>query len=400
MTNKITLISDDSNFFDYIKSKLELRKSDELFYFSFAEVPANYDFIDDSVIIVDSENSQQNTLELLSLFDEAPIIVMSYNDDSSFKNKCYRAGMHDFMTISISDSDFRARILSAFKVASIIKKKLQYKSFLIQNKILADGKEIYLDYKNTISTLLQNLKLNSRKGVLLALSPDDKEKFTINPSLIETIILKNIRRNDVLINYIPNKYFLFLYDINFKMAKKLWDKISKELSEKVFAGIIEIKNQTTQQLINDSLKELYKAINVDQEKNDLNKIDNTNDKIENELSSQNFKLFRKKSNHNIEKIVSPVFYLMQQKYSKILTGITIEHDLKDGKGYFILKGKHFVGEFRLTSPGFSKINIDITICKNSNEKEAKRITLSRNEMESGFLEDLLDQFLIEIKNKY
>ena len=225
MTNKIALISDDSNFFEYLKSKPELRKSDKLYTFSFEEIPTNFDFLENSIIIVDSENAKSKTLELLSLFEETPVIVMAYNEDNVFKNKCYRAGMFDYMSILITDSEFRARILSAFKVASIIEKKSQYKSFLVQNKILADGKDIYTDYKNTIKLLLQDLKTSSRAGVLLALSPNEKEKFIVNPSLLETVILKNIRRNDVLINYIPNKYFLFLYDIDYKMAEKLWIKI-------------------------------------------------------------------------------------------------------------------------------------------------------------------------------
>ena len=39
MASKIILISDDSNFFDYIKPKLELRKSDELFMYNFDSIP-------------------------------------------------------------------------------------------------------------------------------------------------------------------------------------------------------------------------------------------------------------------------------------------------------------------------------------------------------------------------
>ncbi|MBQ7126933.1 hypothetical protein IJO12_07600 [bacterium] len=399
MTNKIALISDDSNFFEYLKSKPELRKSDKLYTFSFEEIPTNFDFLENSIIIVDSENAKSKTLELLSLFEETPVIVMAYNEDNVFKNKCYRAGMFDYMSILITDSEFRARILSAFKVASIIEKKSQYKSFLVQNKILADGKDIYTDYKNTIKLLLQDLKTSSRAGVLLALSPNEKEKFIVNPSLLETVILKNIRRNDVLINYIPNKYFLFLYDIDYKMAEKLWIKIKQELSINIYAGIVEVKNQTAQQLINASLKELFRAINNDAKINIQNGENLKNNNMSNE-AYQNFKLYRKKSEQQIENIISPVFYHIQQKYSEILTGVTIEQDLKEGCGYFNLKGKHFSGEFCLTSPGFSKINIDISMQKNSEPEDTKRITLNRDELESGILEDLLEQFIQEIKNKY
>ena len=38
MTNKIVLISDDKDFFEFIRAKLALRKSDELFTFSSAHI--------------------------------------------------------------------------------------------------------------------------------------------------------------------------------------------------------------------------------------------------------------------------------------------------------------------------------------------------------------------------
>ena len=38
MADKIVLVSDDIDFFNYIKPKLELRKSDELFCFSFEKL--------------------------------------------------------------------------------------------------------------------------------------------------------------------------------------------------------------------------------------------------------------------------------------------------------------------------------------------------------------------------
>ena len=39
MADKVVLVSDDSDFFEYLKSKLPLRKSDELFCFSFDDIP-------------------------------------------------------------------------------------------------------------------------------------------------------------------------------------------------------------------------------------------------------------------------------------------------------------------------------------------------------------------------
>ena len=42
----------------------------------------------------------------------------------------------------------------------------------------------------------------------MAVSPDDRSKFAIQANQIETVIINNIRENDLLINYAPNKYFI------------------------------------------------------------------------------------------------------------------------------------------------------------------------------------------------
>ena len=69
MSSKIALISDDSDFFDFIKLKLELRRSDELFEFCFDEVPDKVNFLESAVLIVNSEQAQQKTLDLLNIFN-------------------------------------------------------------------------------------------------------------------------------------------------------------------------------------------------------------------------------------------------------------------------------------------------------------------------------------------
>ena len=52
---------------------------------------------------------------------------------------------------------------------------------------------------------------------------------------------------------------------------------------------------------------------------------------------------------------------------------------------------------KITSPGFSKINIDIIYEANSVIIDSKRITLEPEEFEKGILEDLMEQFLQEYK---
>ena len=77
MQSRIVLVSDDSDFFEYIVPKLFLRKYDELYRFGFADLPEKLHLLTNSVIIANSEEVQTQTLELLELVKEVPVIVFA-----------------------------------------------------------------------------------------------------------------------------------------------------------------------------------------------------------------------------------------------------------------------------------------------------------------------------------
>ena len=65
MQSKIVLVSDDLNFFEYVIPKLTLRKSDELYRFSFDDLPNKIQFLKGAALIINSESAEDKTLELL-----------------------------------------------------------------------------------------------------------------------------------------------------------------------------------------------------------------------------------------------------------------------------------------------------------------------------------------------
>ena len=398
MSNKIVLVSDDSNFFDFITLKLELRKSDELFMFNFDVLPEKLHLLESALLIINSENSKEKTLDLLNIIKSTPTVVFAFNDDDVFRRKCYRAGVFDFMTLMTSDSEFRARIIPLLTVSSLLEKNKQYREFLVSKNIITRDSEVFLDYNNVIDLKLNEIKMNSQKAVFGAVSPSDKQKFLLKPAMIEAIILNNIRKNDILMSYAPYKYFIFLFDIDVTQAKKLWEKISSQLSEKIYAGFCNVLNQKREILINEVLNKLHESINQDRNiigvgHNPLKGL-NT---IQNSSSLYNFKMFRQEFDKKIEQIIAPVFYQIQQKYMGKFFGVALEQGSGDGYGVFYIKDKFASSSFKITSPGFSKINIDITYQKDSNNIDAKRITLEPEELEQGLLEDLLEQFVLEYK---
>lgn len=243
MAGKIVLISDDSDFFEYIRQKLESRKSDELFTFAFDNVPEKLQLIDSSVLIVNSENAEDKTLDLLKLLRGTPVIVFAYNEDEVFRRKCYRAGMFDFMTILTPDAEFRARIIPALTVSSILEKNKQYREILVNDNYITQNNEVFLNYNYILDKELDAINSGKKRAIFAAIAPNDKTKFLLTANMIETVILNNIRRNDILMSYAPNKYFLLMYDSSIKSAEALWEKISRNLPQKIYAGFVNVSNQ-------------------------------------------------------------------------------------------------------------------------------------------------------------
>lgn len=401
MANRIVLISDDPDFFDYIRSKLELRKSDELFMFAFDSVPEKVHLLKSSVLIVNSENAREKTIDLLNIFKGTPIIVTAFNEDDSFRRKCYRAGMFDFMPLLTPDAEFRARMIPALSVAGLLEKNKQYRDVLVVNNVVSEDNDVFLDYNYILDKALEEISINKKKAVFVAISPNEKTKFLLKACMIEEVILNNIRRNDILMSYAANKYFLLMYDTDIVAAQKIWQKIVAQLSEKVYAGFCTVLSQKRQQLINEALNKLHEAINYDKDLPPMNDIEGKMKPMQtSNLAYSNFKMFKQEFVRKVEQVVSPVFYQVQQKYSGKFIGVTFEHATGEGYGTFFIKGKHSISCFRITSPGFSIINIDITYQKDSANIDAKRITLEPEELEQGLLGDLLEQFVLEYKRGY
>ena len=390
MESRIILVSDDSDFFDFIRPQLRLRKSDEVFLYNFEKLPANLHIVKTSLFIINSEGAQDKTLELLKMFKGSPAVIFAYNEDNDFKIKTYKCGALAYITPLMPEEEFQARLNPPLSVLSLLQINNRYREILAKNNLIMADNEVFIDYEYILDNELARIKDSGIKAVLAAISPDEKTKFLIQPNQIETMILSNIRKNDILMNFAPNKYFLLLYDTDIDSAKKLWTKINSGFEGKIHAGFANIITQTRQQLINEVLNRLHEDINyaknTSPEKNSINAV------------GGNFKAFRQEFKKKIDNIVTPVFYQVEQKYNDNSFGMKIEQEFGDGYGNLTIKGRHSAGNFKLTSPGFSKINIDITY-KSSKNIDAKRITLEPEELEAGLLEDLLEQFIIEFKEE-
>ena len=390
---KIVLVSNDSDFFKQIYEKAQLRNSDELFQYDFDALPAILDYLDNSVLIINSENNEAQTLDLLKIIVKSPAFVFGDDENAEFKINVFNSGAFGFITKNTSDEEFNSQLKSALKFASSLEQNQIYRNILVENNLISKNNEVFLDFVKVLDSEIESIKKSKISSVLLAISPDDNSKFLIQSNQIETIILNSVRANDVLMNYAPSKYFLLLKNVNLEQAGNIWNKICSILPEGMYAGFAEILNKSRQQVVNEALNKLHLAVNQQagiQNKNIL-------------ASGQNFKFFRKEIKHKIEQIVTPVFYHIQQIYNEKLFGMIIEQRTGEGYGVLDIKSNYASASFRLTSPGFSTINIDISYtgtCKQKEVHETKRITLEPDELEEGLLQDLLEQFILEFKNSY
>ena len=143
MTNKIVLISDDKDFFEFIRAKLALRKSDELFTFSFDVVPDKLELLRTSLLIINSESSKEKTLDLLNIFKGTPCIISAFNEDLAFKHQCYKNGAFDYITLLTPDAEFQARLIPGLSVTSLLEKNLQYREILVKSNIVMPNTKFF-----------------------------------------------------------------------------------------------------------------------------------------------------------------------------------------------------------------------------------------------------------------
>ena len=388
MLGRIVLVSDDKDFFEYIIPKLLLRKSDELFRFSFDELTEKFHQLDSSLLIINSENKQEQTLELLNIVNNSPSIVFGFNDDEEFKIKGYKAGMFAYIPLSTSDEEIQATLLPALKLVSSINKNKFYRSILVRNKLITANNEVFLEPNVLLEQEIDKIHQNHGNAVLGAIATDEKSKFCIQANQIETIILNNIRENDLLINFAANKYFLLLYDTDIHKAQILWNKIIQNSPEGIYAGFVQVGRKNRQQLVSEALNKLHESIHRGFKSTITADV----------FTGNNFKFYKEEFKKKIKQIITPVFYHVQQIYNDKLFNINIEVEHSDDYNQLCIKSQNAKSCLKISSPGYSTINILITYYDNSNNlTDSKHITLEPDEFEAGLLQDILEQFIMDFK---
>ena len=136
MSGRIVLVSDDPDFFEYISSKLLLRKSDVFSKLGFDDIPQNLDQLQNSLLIINSENYEEQTLSIIELSLNSSIIVFAYNVDETFKVNVYKKGGFALITPMTSDEEFKAIVISSLRLLDVYDKNLLYQEMLVKKGVI------------------------------------------------------------------------------------------------------------------------------------------------------------------------------------------------------------------------------------------------------------------------
>ena len=176
MSGRIVLVSDDPDFFEYISSKLLLRKSDIFSRLGFDDIPKNLDKLQNSLLIINSENYEEQTLSIIELSLNSSIIVFAYNVDENFKISVYNKGGFSLITPMTPDEEFKAVVISSLRLLDVYDKNLLYQEMLVKKGVI-NNNEVLLDYNAILDNELDKLRNKFLPSVLVAISPDDTTKF-------------------------------------------------------------------------------------------------------------------------------------------------------------------------------------------------------------------------------
>ena len=330
-------------------------------------------------------------MDLLEKIKDVPTIVFAYNENPDFMLSAYKKGMNEYLSLLISDEELQAKMVPLFINVSLLEKNLQFREMLHNNKLLLQDSDTYTDYNSILDFEIEKINATSQSAVLAAISTQEKNKAKIKPFELEKILSNNIRKSDVLMKYAINRYFLILHNVNLELAKKIIDNIIKKIPDKIFVGYANILSKKRQQVVDEVLNRLHEAIKYDKdyvrsEKNPIKELGSTN---------ENFKVFKQEFNKKIEQIITPAFYHTQLKYNnsqECLVDVSIENDNR----FLQIRTRNKTGKFSITTPGYTKINIDLSLVNNSNQQtDLKRITLEPDELEFVMLTDLLERFMMD-----
>ena len=399
MQRNIILVTNDNNIENFLKTKLVLlREVDDIAVSNYANALNDIEKYSSDVVFVYCSYEQEECLELIKEIKDIPVILLMENYDKDLLLAAFDAGIKDYLTLAATDADVLIRTIWALK-DKYKQEKADMTENLLENLNIKDKEcAVYIDYQKIFDYEIENIKQTSKDAVFMVLSPTDNAKLNTDEKTFASKLCALLRDGDIIAKAPNFRYYLLLNKTNTKGAFVLFDRIKTETGTDVAAGISAINNQTFEELEYETLNANIDALSTGKEVIVVNHdaaAETWIDEI-NASPQKNFKLFKQAFNKKLENVIIPVFYRMQQIYEKNMPNAEIEQNVNEKQSIFIIKNDELENIFKITYPGFSKINIDI-LHDGLDSAENKRVSFNINELNEDFLEALLDEFYKDTK---
>lgn len=351
-----------------------------------------------SVILFDVSGHEKEFFDFLNKYRQTPalqsipIIPVFKEIDEDTLCTAFELGISDFLTLRASDSEFTVRILLAMRQKERESDFENKKNILSQLKILDKKTGIYA--KNYTYTII---KAQSKKctGSFAVIAPDVNTRNKLSPEHLASLIKNNIRISDFIGFSGDFKIYTWFPETEPENVLYILNKIKKLLPAecKISAGVAKTSEtdfDRTEEAANKALSRALLKENsfvVARAKEEIN-----DTSVKNPDDYKNFKMFRQDFYKKLEKMISPVFYQTQKIMEEKLFETKIVQEIKDDGCYFELKNEYCSSVFRITCPGYTRININ-TI-HNCGENEYKdKVCMDIEEVNSQKISATLDDFI-------
>ena len=397
MQNSIILITENEKISAQIKNKiLLLRTSDDfstLGYNCFETIKDKKPVLIFYYLTKEKEEDFLNFIQKIrqnNSLKTCSIILVFEEFDENILCNAYEKGITDFLNINSSETEFTIRALWCLQKQENLFDNQSKKDILSQLKILDKNNLAYTE--NYIYTIL---KEESKKnwGTFVVVAPDINIRSKISPESLMNMIKKNVRASDILGYASDFKIYLWFRTTTKDNVLKVLDKIKNTITPDftICAGYIETKNivfDRAEELANKALsKALLKGNTFIYAEEPAKK------EINIEINVKNFKLHKENLIKKLESILSPLFYQTQKRNEEKFFQTKITQKVSEEKSIFIVENEKGTSTFKVTYPGYTKVNIEIIHNIKGQDLKAQKLFVDANDLEEEKIEFFLNSFI-------
>lgn len=407
--NSIVIICDDEIIAKALRLKLSsLREVDSIKIGLFKDAIFEIESNTPDVLIIFSKIDNENifdfikTVEPIAAEYKTPILLVTdelLNED--FIVNGFDVGVDDFVSLKNSDGEILMRAILCMQKNELMRELSAKNKLLTELNVLQEESGFFLkEYSEKVfANEIVNLQKYSQHAVLMKVASDIRCKNQLTPATLGAVLKKSTRTRDKIGFCGDDKFYLLLPRTNAKGALLVYERIKQELNEEysISIGACEIESLSFDEIEKNVSKALNEALELTNSivVHDGREISEPINWLDSENSGQkNFKFFQAAFMKKLENVITPTFYQAQQVWEERLFNTAIEQSTDENQSLFILKSEKNQSTFKITYPGFAKINIDI-FHNFIGMLPKERISLDLNELDETKLSELLINFIKE-----